>query len=223
MGNLLYINASPMEELSYSVAVAEAFVESCLRSRPDDKIKIINIFEKKLPEFDFKAASAKYKIMHNKEHSPADKKIWGKIVSIIEEFKSADKYVMAVPMWNFSIPYRLKQYIDIIVQPGLTFTVNKEGGYEGLVKNKPIFIAYARGGEYTRRSDSRRNTRGQEVGTSAEAFDLQKKYLELILRFIGFSDIRSLVVEPTLAAGPDVARQKRDEAIEKARQIAKKF
>jgi len=210
MGNLLYIKASPMEELSYSVAVADAFVESCLRSHPDDKIKIMNLFERELPEFDFKAASAKYKIMHNKEHTLADKKIWGKIVSIIEEFKSADKYVLAVPMWNFSIPYRLKQYIDIIVQPGYTFTVNKDGGYEGLVKNRPIFIAYARGGEY-------------KAGTSAEAFDLQKKYLELILGFIGFSDIHSLVVEPTLAAGPNVAKQRRDEAVEKARQMAKKF
>jgi FMN-dependent NADH-azoreductase len=210
MSNLLYIKASPMGELSYSEAVAEAFVESYKQNHPGDKIKTINLFEKKLPEFDFKAASAKYKIMHNKEHSAEDKKIWGEIVSIIEEFKSANKYIMSVPMWNFCIPYRLKQYIDIIVQPRLTFTANKDGGYEGLVKNKPIFIAYARGGEYP-------------PGTPGEAFDLQKKYLELILGFIGFSDIRPLVVEPTLAAGPDVAKQKRDEAIEKARQMAKEF
>ncbi len=210
MSNLLYIKASPMGELSYSEAVADAFIESYLQSHPDDKIRIMNLFERKLPEFNFKAASAKYKIMHNKEHSPADKKIWEKIVSVIEEFKFPDKYVLAVPMWNFCIPYRLKQYIDIIVQPGLTFTVNKDGGYEGLVKDKPVFIAYARGGEY-------------KAGSGAEAFDLQKKYLELILAFIGFSDIRSLVVEPTLAAGPDVAKQKRNEAIEKAIQTAKEF
>jgi FMN-dependent NADH-azoreductase len=210
MGNILYIKASPMGELSYSEAVTNAFVEAYKQSHPNDKIKTINLFEKELPEFDFKAASAKYKIMHNKEHSAEDKKIWAEIVTTIEEFKSADKFVLAVPMWNFCIPYRLKQYIDIIVQPGFTFTVNKDGGYEGLVKNKPILIAYARGGEY-------------KAGTNAEAFDLQKKYLELILAFIGFSDIRSLVVEPTLAAGPDVAKQKRDEASEKAKQMAKEF
>lgn len=210
MGNLLYIKSSPMGELSYSEAVTEAFIETYKQSHPSDKIKIIDLFEKGLPEFDFKAASAKYKIMHNKKHTPTDKKIWEEIVTIIEEFKSVDKYILAAPMWNFSIPYRLKQYIDIIVQPGLTFTINKEGGYEGLVKNRPIFIAYARGGEY-------------EPGTDAEAFDLQKKYLELILRFIGFSDIRSLSIEPTLAAGPEAAKQKRDETIEKARQMARKF
>lgn len=199
-----------MEELSYSEAVAEAFIESYLLSHPDDKIKIINLFEMKLPAFDFKAASAKYKIMHNKKHSPADKKIWEKIVSIIEEFKFPDKIVLAVPMWNFSIPYRLKQYIDIIVQPGYTFTVDSNGNYQGLVKDKRVFIAYARGGEYP-------------PGTAGEAFDLQKKYLELILGFMGLSDVRSIVVEPTLAKGKDVAEKKRAEAIEKARQIAKNF
>jgi len=210
MSELLYIKASPMGELSYSIAVADAFVDAYLQAHPDDKVRIVDIFKKRLPAFDFKAASAKYKIMHNKEHSPEDRRIWSGIVSIIEEFKSADKYVIAAPMWNFSIPYRLKQYIDILVQPGYTFTVDNAGNYQGLVKDRPVFVAYARGGEYP-------------PGTAGEAFDLQKKYLELILAFIGFSGIQSVVVEPTLAKGKDVAEQKRTEAIEKARQMAKDF
>jgi FMN-dependent NADH-azoreductase len=129
---------------------------------------------------------------------------------VIDEFKSADKYVVALPMWNFSIPYRLKQYIDIIVQPGQTFTVDASGNYEGLVKDKPILVAYSRGGQYP-------------SGTEGEAFDLQKRYFELILGFIGFTDIRRVIVEPTLAGGPDVARQKREAAIEEARQMAQDF
>ena len=75
---------------------------------------------------------------------------------------------------------------------------------------KPIFIAYARGGEYP-------------PGTDYEAFDLQKKYLELILDFMGFTDIRSIVVEPTLMGGPEVAKAKREAAIEQAKQMAKEF
>jgi FMN-dependent NADH-azoreductase len=210
MANLLYIKASPMDELSSSIAAADAFVEAYRKTHPGDNIETVDIFKESLPAFDFEAASAKYKIMHRKEHTQKDRQVWGQIVSVIEEFKSADKYVIAVPMWNFSIPYRLKQYIDIIVQPGQTFTVTKDGSYEGLIKNKPVFIAYARGGEYP-------------PGTKQEAFDLQKKYLELILAFVGLTDIRSVTVEPTLAGGADVAGQKRSEAIEKARQIAKKF
>jgi FMN-dependent NADH-azoreductase len=210
MAKVLYIKASPRADRSHSAAAAEAFVESYRRIHPDDEIKTVDVFDGKLPAFDLEAVTAKYKIMYGEEHSQGDKRVWSEVVSVIEEFKSADKYVIAVPMWNFSIPYRLKQYIDILVQPGYTFSVTEEGGYEGLVKGKPVFIAYARGGEYA-------------AGTPGEGFDLQKKYLELILRFIGFSDIRSVVVEPTIASGPEAAKQKRDEAVEKAKQIAKEF
>jgi len=116
MANLLYIKASPMGELSFSVAAADAFVDAYRKARPGDNVKTVDIFKKSLPAFDFEAASAKYKIMHGKEHTQKDRQIWDQIISVIEEFKSADKYVLAVPMWNFSIPYRLKQYIDIKVQ-----------------------------------------------------------------------------------------------------------
>jgi len=210
MANLLYIKASPMGKLSFSIAVADAFIDSYLQAHPADEVETIDVFKAPLPAFDFGAAAAKYKIMHNKRHSQEDRRIWAKIISVIEKFKSADKYVMAVPMWNFSIPYRLKQYIDIIVQPGYTFTVDSGGNYQGLVKDKSVFIAYARGGEYP-------------TGTPGEAFDLQKKYLELILGFMGLTDVRSIVVEPTLTKGKDTAEQKRIEAIEKAKQMAKDF
>jgi FMN-dependent NADH-azoreductase len=210
MNTVLYLKASPRIGCSHSIAVADAFVESYRKTHPADQIKTIDLFEKPLPAFDLAATTAKYKIMEGQEHSEQDCRIWAEILAVIDEFKSADKYVMAVPMWNFSIPYRLKQYIDIIVQPGLTFTVTDGGGYEGLVKDKSVFIVYARGGDYPQ-------------GSGAESFDLQKKYLELILNFIGLADIRSVVVGPTLAAGPDVAKRKRAEAVQKAKQMADDF
>jgi FMN-dependent NADH-azoreductase len=208
MSTILYIKASPQTGRSYSVAVADAFIESYRKSHPKDKINTMDLFLEKLPAFDLPAVTAKYKVMRTQEHTEKDRQIWGQIVSVIEKFKSVDKYVLAVPMWNFSIPYRLKQYIDIIVQPGYTFNVRRDGSYEGLVRDKPVFIAYARGGEY--------------VTEASKAFDMQKNYLELILGFIGLSDIRSVVVEPTLA-GADIAEQKKTQAVEKAKQMAKEF
>ena len=195
MSKVLYIKASPMKERSNSIAAADAFVEAYKKSHPKDQVKTIDLFSAKLPEFDFVAASGKYKIMRGKPHSPEEKQAWDKVVVTIAEFKDADKYVLAVPMWNFSIPYRLKQYFDIIAQPGLTFTVDSLGNYKGLVTGKPVFVAYASGGDYP-------------VGTPAEAFDLQKKYIGLILGFMGLTDIRSVVVAPTLAGGPEISRAK---------------
>ncbi len=38
-----------------------------------------------------------------------------------EELNAASVLVVSSPMWNFSFPYVLKQYIDIAVQPGINF------------------------------------------------------------------------------------------------------
>lgn len=210
MSKLLYIKGSPRGERSHSVAVADAFVEAYKKANPGDEVEVLDLFKSQLPAFDGAAVSGKYKIMHGKEHSAKEKEAWAKVTALIEHFKSADKYVLAAPMWNFGIPYRLKQYIDIIVQPGQTFTVDESGNYKGLVTGKPILAVYARGGEYAEDS-------------AGAAFDMQKKYIELILGFIGFTDIRAIVVEPTLAGGGEVAEEKRGAAIEKVRQIASSF
>jgi len=209
MSKLLYIQASPRIGRSYSIAVADAFVSSYKEANPKDEVKTVNLFKEDLPAFDGLTVQAKYTILHGLKHTPEELTAWKKVEDIIAEFKSADKYVMAVPMWNFGIPYRLKQYLDIIVQPTYTFSFSPKEGYKGLVLGKPIFVSYSRGGAY-------------EKGSPAEAFDLQTKYLQLALGFIGFTDIRTLVVEPTLA-GPDVAKQKREEAIAKAKEMAKTF
>ncbi|MCJ7615299.1 MAG: NAD(P)H-dependent oxidoreductase [Desulfobacterales bacterium] len=210
MSQLLYVNASPRGERSYSAAVTDAFIASYMEANPGDEVVSFNVFTKELPTFDGNALKAKYNILHGNEHSEDEVTAWRSVEAVINEFKSADKYVMAVPMWNFNLPYRLKHYIDILVQPTYTFSFSPEEGYKGLVKGKPIFIAYSRGGEYP-------------AGSAAEAFDFQTKYLEFILGFIGFTDIRSIVVEPTLAAGPEIANQKRDAAIAKAVEMAKSF
>ena len=210
MKNILYIQVSPRGKRSKSIAVADAFIDSYKQTHPNDNVININIFTMKLPVFDGFVINAKYSILHGKSPSKEESEAWKDVEKIIEQFRSADKYVLAVPMWNFGIPYRLKHYIDILVQPGYTFSYDSQKGYDGLVKNKPMLIVYARGGEYL--TDSKMT-----------AFDLQKQYLELIFKFIGFSDIRSIIVEPTLAGGPEVAEAKLKKAIEAAGKMASDF
>ncbi len=210
MAKVLYIQASPRGERSYSTAAAEAFLASYREKNPNDEIQKISLFDKELPPFDGHALQAKYNIMHGEQHSEEDRAAWRAVEAIIEDFKSADKYVLAVPMWNFNIPYRLKHYIDILVQPTYTFRVTEEGAYEGLVTGKPMFIACSRGGAYSE-------------GTGAEAFDHQVPYLRTILGMIGFTDPSILLLEPTLAAGPDAARKAKEEGLARARKMAKSF
>ncbi|HUT84127.1 MAG TPA: NAD(P)H-dependent oxidoreductase, partial [Thermodesulfobacteriota bacterium] len=167
MSKLLYIQASPRGQRSHCITVADAFIEAYKQKRPDDEIVTLNVFEASIPSFDGLTVHAKYTILHGRSHSNEELEVWKNVEKVIEQFTSADKYVLAVPMWNFSIPYRLKQYIDLLVQPGYTFTYSEDKGYEGLIVGKPLLAVYARGGEYP-------------AGSEAEAFDLQKKYVELI-------------------------------------------
>jgi len=210
MSRLLYIQASPRGQRSFSVRVADAFVDAYKKQNPNDEVVTLNIFEESLPSFDGFTLDAKYAIMHGKEHSPEQLQAWKTVEQIIEQFKSADKYILAVPMWNFNIPYRLKQYIDIIVQPGYTFGYSDEKGYEGLAGPKPFTVVYARGGKY-------------DADSGAEALDLQSRYIELILGFMGFKDIKSIIVEPTLQGGPEMAEKLLKQAIEKAEKTAENF
>ena len=209
MQQLLYIQASPRKERSKSTQVASAFLESYQQSHVEDTVETFNIFEEDLPTFDGLKVQAKYTILHGKEHSREERQAWDAIEKIITHFKSADKYVFSLPMWNFSIPYRLKQYIDILVQPGYTFTFG-ENGYEGLVKDKPALVVYARGGSFPE-------------GSEREAFDMQKKYMELFLGFIGFENIQSIVVGPTLQGEPSDLQTMLDASIQKARSLASNF
>ena len=207
MSKVLYIQASPGGRSSHSIAVADRFIEEYCKKNPRDEIITLNVFDASLPAFDGLRVQAKYSMMQGQKHSADEAAAWKEVEKVIKFFKAADKYVLAVPMWNFTIPYRLKQYFDIIIQPSYTFTSGKNG-HEGLVKGKKAFVAYARGGEYT------------GAGPSC---DHQKPYLELILGYIGITDITSVVAEPMLAEGPEVARRNEKKAMSQAVQLAKEF
>jgi len=210
MTKLMYIQSSPRKKRSKSNKTADAFLRAYIKKNPDDEIIKIDLFKKNLPPFDGFTINAKYNIMHGEKHSPEETDAWKIVEEIIEEFKSADKYLFSVPMWNFGIPYRLKQYIDIITQPTYTFEVDPEKGYIGLVTGKPAMIVYSRGGNYSE----------PEI---EKQVDHQKSYLNLLLGFIGFTDIKSVTVQPTLAEGPETATAKVKQAIKQAENVSQNF
>lgn len=204
MGKLIYIESSPRKERSSSIAVAKVFLEAYKKNHPDDQILTIDLWNKELPPFDGDTIDAKYAIMHGQPYTEKQTKAWRPVVSLIDEFKSGDRYLFSLPMWNFSIPYKLKHYIDLLVQPGLTFKYTQEKGYEGLVTNKKALLIYSRGGAYG-------------VETGEKELDLQIRYMESILGFIGLTDLSSIIIEPTLAS-----EAKKKEAVKQAMEQAEK-
>ncbi len=209
MAKLLYIEASSRGDRSKSTRIARAFLTSYQQAHQQDQVRTLNLFDAEIPTFDGNTIRAKYTMMHGQEHPPEEQKAWRQVEDLIADFKDADKYLLSVPMWNFSIPYRLKQYIDSLVQPGYTFKI-VEGGYEGLVKDRPMTVIYARGGAYSE-------------GSGKEKLDFQKPYVETIFSFIGIKDIRAIVAEPTLQGSPEAIEQAVKTAAEKAAAMARDF
>jgi FMN-dependent NADH-azoreductase len=206
MSTLLYIESSPRKDRSESIAVAREFLDAYAASHGSDSIETIDLWGLALPEFDGYTINAKYKILHGDEHDASEAKAWTTVVDLFQQFNRADKYLFSLPMWNFGLPYKLKHYLDVIIQPGLAFSFSPSEGYHGLVTGKPAVVVYARGGEY-------------QGSAEAAAMDFQKPYFEMLLQFMGFTTIRPIVVEPTLGA-PDIAEQARLGAKDLARKIA---
>ena len=209
MAKLLYIESSPRKERSSSIAVAHEFLDAYRAQHPNDTIETVDLWNVHLPHFDGDVIDAKYSILHGQPHTPSQARAWQAVRKLAEEFKSADKYVISLPMWNFGIPYVLKHYIDVLVQPGLTFSFSPAEGYKGLITGKPVLVVYARGGAYG-------------PGTGAEAYEQQARYLQQVLGFIGFTRIESIFVEPTLAA-PEQKAASLKSARGKITELAKTF
>ena len=209
MARLLYIESSPRKDRSASIQVAREFLAAYRQSHPSDQVETLDLWAQPLPEFNGDTINAKYAVLHGLEHTEAQARAWKKVVETCRRFSSADKYLFSLPMWNFGIPYKLKHYIDVLTQPGLTFSFSPSEGYKGLVTGKPAAVVYARGGSYP-------------AGSGAEGMDFQKSHFEMLLKFIGFTDIRPIVIEPTLADKDSVGKMVAG-AKEAARALAKVF
>lgn len=207
MAIILHIIASPREE-SYSTQAGKSFISAVLKSAHDVEVETLDLPRAGLPAFDAPSAKAKYAIMGGAAPQGEAAKAWATVKKIIDHFKSADAYVISSPMWNFGVPYYLKQYIDIIAQPGMSFTYSPDKGYQGLITGRPAALFLARGSEYA---------------AQAAVMDFQRPYLECILKFIGITDIRTFLINPTLMGGPDVAKARLQAVEAEAADYAKTF
>jgi FMN-dependent NADH-azoreductase len=112
--------------------------------------------------------------------------------ALIDEFLGADYIVLAVPMYNLSVPATFKAYIDNIVRVGRTFAFDRETfTLSGLATGKKSLLITP------------------SAATPTPETDFCEPYVRAVLRFIGIermeyvqvpnqfmsADIRSLSIE----------------------------
>ncbi len=200
---LIHIIATPREELSRTLQVSEVFLDSFKKSHPDWVIDELDLFKENLPPLSVKSVTGKYVLLEGKDLFGSLKEIWAEILQHIERFKTADFFLVSTPMWNFHVPYILKHYIDLIVQPKYLFRYRDDGSVEGLAKDKKMVVITSRGGQYSGENSS---------------LDYQEPYLRQIFGFVGITDIDFIKVEPM-----DMGHELREKRIEEAQKIAREM
>ena len=211
MTRLLYVETSPRKDRSASIEVSRAFLEAYLTAHPDDQIETLDIWAIELPSFNGEALAAKYAGLRGVPLTSAQQAVWDDIRRLAAPFLAADKLLFGVPLWNFGIPYRLKQLIDLISQKDILFSFDGNR-FGGLLKARKAAVVYARGLDYLSTASS----------TPAAAYDFQKPYMEMWLRFVGVTEITNIVVEKTLY-GPEIDVEARTKAKQRAAALAEHF
>ncbi|WP_042354955.1 NAD(P)H-dependent oxidoreductase [Bacillus rubiinfantis] len=206
MAKVLIVRAHPLNQrVSRSMTVTDAFVESYQEHHPEDYIEDINLFNMNVPEIDRDLLDAWddlakgtpfYQLSDAQQHKVT------LFNSFTEGFMEQDKIVIANPLWNLSIPTRLKSWFDSITVAGKTFKYTDSGSV-GLVEGKKILHIQANGGFYN-------------------GSDPASQYVKTLLTFLGVKDFQQLFVEG-MDHAPDKAAEIVEKAVQQAREIAKTF
>ena len=186
MSKLLHISASPRGPASESLAIAATFLETFSDIRPDITVEHWDLWDGTLPPFGTAAAGAKMAIFAGQEPAGDQAEAWAAVHRTFERFAAADCYLFSVPMWNHGVPYILKQFIDVVSQPGLVFGFDGNAGYTGLVTGKKAVVVYT--------SAVYGDDRGPQFG-----MDFQAPYFNDWLRWAGITDVEQIMFRPNLA------------------------
>jgi FMN-dependent NADH-azoreductase len=208
MTALLHIAASPRSEKSESLGLAETFLDTYREVHPDHVVETWNLWDGSLPEFGPAAAAAKMAVFAGADPQGESAAAWRDVQETFARFAAPDRYLFSVPMWNASVPYKLKQLIDVVSQPGMLFGFDPVTGYEGLLRGKQAAVLYT--------SAVYGPGRGPAFGA-----DFQAPFFRDWLTWAGVTDVAEVQFRPNLAtADADAGRA---QAQREARLLAKTF
>ena len=188
--NILQINSSVRGAQSESTRVANAVVAKLAAANPGATVTVRDLGANPHPVLDEAALGALF--------TPADQRTAEQAArvalddALIAEAQAADVIVLGAPMYNFGMPIQLKAWFDAIARAGVTFRYTANGP-EGLLKNKKVIVAAARGGIYP-----------------ADA-DPQVPHIRTLLNFLGLTE-HTFIYSAAQSMGPEAAAQGQAEA-----------
>lgn len=208
MPKLFHLLCSPRAE-SESSAGACVFLDAFRKARPDWDVDVMNLWRDHLPEFEGHLLEAKYARIGGRAFTDQQRDAFAVAERLAIRLALAERVLISTPMWNFGIPYRLKQWFDVIVQPGLTFRYDAAQGYLPLLTDRPTVVILASGGDFI-------------TGMNRGRTDLATPYLREALRFIGVRDVQFVPIGPTTGSAEPI-RLARQSAHRRLAELAARF
>ncbi|SFS66419.1 FMN-dependent NADH-azoreductase [Paenibacillus sp. BC26] len=198
MNKMLIINAHPKVESASSISsnVLQHFVKTYKELNPSASIEQINLYSEEVPAVDQTVLSAWDKLAKGETITAEEQKVTSRMAEVLQQFKSANKYVIAMPLHNFNISSKLKDYMDNILIPRETFKYTENGSVGLLKDGRSLLVIQGSGAVYTN------NDWYTEV-------EFSHKYLKSMFQFLGVEDYQIIRAQGTAVLN-------RDEILEKA-------
>ncbi len=209
MTTLLHISASPRGEASESLQIARVFIESYREAHPGADVESWDLWDGSLPEFGPAAAAAKMTVFGGGVPPAVQATAWQAALDTFDRFDRADRLLFSVPMWNGGVPYVLKQFVDVISQPGAVFAVDPDTGYTPLLsgRGKKAVVVYTSA------------VWGPQLGPQFGR-DFQSTYFTDWLHWTGIDDVAEIRFHPTLTGDSPTIRA---QAHADSRELGKRF
>ncbi|AQR95044.1 FMN-dependent NADH-azoreductase 2 [Clostridium saccharoperbutylacetonicum] len=145
MKTLLYItvNSKP-EELSASKIIGCEVVNRFLTKHTDFQLEELDLYKCHIPRLEYQYFEKRNCMIKEEDFNKLkedEKKEAHKMVTLTNQFKAADMYVITAPMWSLSFPAPLKEYLDCVIMEGKTIHI-EQNTVEGLLNDKQRGMIY---------------------------------------------------------------------------------
>jgi FMN-dependent NADH-azoreductase len=182
---LLEIQSSVRQEGSISRRLSQTLISAIAQREPSLQVQTLDVGTQPPNHPTELWTTANY--LDPNDRTPAMNAALAESENLIEQLRWADRILLGVPMYNFSVPSTLKAYLDNIVRINRTFTFDRATfAFEGLVTGKKALIITPSAGNFV-------------MGTPLGGMNFCDSYLRSVLGFIGITNVAVVPVPSQFA------------------------
>lgn len=148
--NTLLINAHPHPEAeSYSRALQEYFTAQWQALNPDAKLETLTLYQSDIPPLNSHSLDLFAKQMQQQTLTEQEQATAARMRELLDQFKAHKRIVIAMPLHNFNIPSKLKDYMDNILIARETFRYTSAGSEGLMTDGRKALLLQSSGSVYT--------------------------------------------------------------------------